>query len=290
MRQRILQKLIPVILCSCMSNYVLAQKVVEPTNHSEEWTRAYQPFRIAGNLYYVGTYDLASYLITTPSGHILVNTGLASSAAVIKKNIEALGFRFSDIKILLTNQAHFDHLGAMAAVQEATGARFMVDAADESVVKSGGKTDYALGGEFSAFRSVKISTLLHDKDVVSLGDTKLLVLHHPGHTKGSCSFLMEVKDSSKTYKVLLANMPTIVTEKKFSQVTAYPQIAADYKYTLDTMPKIQFDIWVAAHASQFDLHEIREENALYNPALFAKREAYDRALEESRREYQEKIK
>ncbi|WP_436488686.1 subclass B3 metallo-beta-lactamase [Chitinophaga sp. ARDCPP14] len=290
MRQRILQKLIPVILCSCMSNYVLAQKVVEPTNHSEEWARAYQPFRIAGNLYYVGTYDLASYLITTPSGHILVNTGLASSAAVIKKNIEALGFRFSDIKILLTNQAHFDHLGAMAAVQEATGARFMVDAADESVVKSGGKTDYALGGEFSAFRPVKISRLLHDKDVVSLGDTKLLVLHHPGHTKGSCSFLMEVKDSSKTYKVLLANMPTIVTEKKFSQVTAYPQIAADYKYTLDTMPKIQFDIWVAAHASQFDLHEIREENALYNPALFAKREAYDRALEESRREYQEKIK
>ncbi|MGF6924679.1 metallo-beta-lactamase class B [Chitinophaga sp. W2I13] len=290
MRQRILQKLIPVILCSCMSNYVLAQKVIEPTNHSEEWTRAYQPFRIVGNLYYVGTYDLASYLITTPSGHILVNTGLASSAAVIKKNIEALGFRFSDIKILLTNQAHFDHLGAMAAVQEATGARFMVDAADESVVKSGGKTDYALGGEFSAFRPVKISRLLHDKDVVSLGDAKLLVLHHPGHTKGSCSFLMEVKDSSKTYKVLLANMPTIVTEKKFSQVTAYPQIAADYKYTLDTMPKIQFDIWVAAHASQFDLHEIREENAPYNPALFANREAYDRALEESRKEYQEKIK
>ncbi|MEZ2444616.1 subclass B3 metallo-beta-lactamase [Chitinophaga sp. RCC_12] len=290
MRQRILQKLIPVILCSCMSNYVLAQKVVEPTNHSEEWTRAYQPFRIVGNLYYVGTYDLASYLIATPSGHILVNTGLASSAAVIKKNIEALGFRVSDIKILLTNQAHFDHLGAMAAVQEATGARFMVDAADESVVKSGGKTDYALGGEFSAFRPVKISGLLHDKDIVSLGDAKLLVLHHPGHTKGSCSFLMEVKDSSKTYKVLLANMPTIVTEKKFSQVTAYPQIAADYKYTLDTMPKIQFDIWVAAHASQFDLHEIRKENAPYNPALFANREAYDRALEESRKVYRERIK
>lgn len=290
MRQLILKNLMPVVLCSCISHYAQAQKVVEPTNHSEEWTREYQPFRIVGNLYYVGTYDLASYLITTPSGHILVNTGLASSAAVIKKNVESLGFRFRDIKILLTNQAHFDHVGAMAAIQEMTGARFMVDAADESVVKSGGKTDYALDGKFSTFKPVKISRLLHDKDVVSLGDTKLLVLHHPGHTKGSCSFLMDVKDGSKTYKVLLANMPTIVTEKKFSQVTTYPQIAADYKYTLDTMPKIQFDIWVAAHASQFDLQKIRDVNAPYNPALFTNRGEYERTLQQERKEYEEKMK
>lgn len=286
----LLKKIIPVILCCCMSYYARAQKVVEPANHSEEWARAYQPFRIAGNLYYVGTYELASYLITTPSGHILVNTGLASSAAAIKKNMETLGFRLSDIKILLTNQAHYDHLGGMAAIQEMSGASFMADAADESVIRSGGKTDYLMGGRFSTFRPVKIARLLHDRDVVSLGDTKLQVLHHPGHTKGSCSFLVEVKDSSKTYKVLLANIPTIVTDKKFSEVTTYPQIAADYKYTLDTMPQIQFDIWLAAHASQFDLHELRKESTPYNPALFANREAYERRIKEAREEYEERIK
>lgn len=290
MPSHIFKKILPVALCCCMSYHVHAQKVVEPTNHSQDWTREYQPFRIVGNLYYVGTYDLASYLITTPSGHILINTGLASSAAVIKKNVEALGFKFSDIKILLTNQAHFDHVGAMAAIREMIGARFMADAADEPVIRSGGRTDYALGGEFSSFKPVRIDRLLHDKDVVSLGDTKLLVLHHPGHTKGSCSFLVDVKDGSKTYKVLLANIPTIVTEKKFSEVTAYPQIAADYKYTLDTMPKIQFDIWVAAHASQFGLHGIREENAPYNPELFTNKEAYEKTLQRARKEYEEKMK
>lgn len=99
-----------------------------------------------------------------------------------------------------------------------------------------------------------------------------------------------MKDSSKTYKVLLANIPSIVTEKKFPEVTSYPQIAADYKYTLDTMPQIQFDIWVAAHASQFDLHELRKENTPYNPGAFANREAYNRILQELKREYEERIK
>ena len=84
----------------------------------EEWTAPYQPFRIAGNLYYVGTYDLACYLITTPKGNILINTGLAASAAQIKTNIETLGFRLADTKILLTTQAHYDHMGAMAAIKK----------------------------------------------------------------------------------------------------------------------------------------------------------------------------
>lgn len=284
------KKLVPALLCTGISFYAHAQKVVEPANTNADWTKPYQPFRIVGNLYYVGTYDLASYLITTPAGHFLVNTGLASSAEVIKKNVESLGFKFSDIKILLTNQAHYDHVGAMAAIQEMTGAKFMVDAGDASVVKTGGRTDYELGGKVSMFKPVKISRELHDRDVVSLGDTKLLVLHHPGHTKGSCSFLLDVKDGGKTYKVLLANIPTIITEKKFAEVKAYPEISADYKYTLDTMPKVQFDIWVAAHASQFDLQRLRNEGDGYNPGLFMSREGYERRLEKIRREYEGKVR
>jgi metallo-beta-lactamase class B len=101
---------------------ISAQTVTEPKT-KPEWSQSYKPFHIAGNLYYVGTMDLACYLITTSKGNILINTGLAASAAQIKSNIETLGFNFIDTKILLTSQAHYDHVGAMADIKKQTGAK-----------------------------------------------------------------------------------------------------------------------------------------------------------------------
>ncbi len=184
-----------------------------------DWTKPYPPFQIAGNLYYVGTYDLGCYLITTDSGYILINTGLASSAATIKQSVEQLGFKFSDIKILLTTQAHYDHVGAMAAIKNETDARMMVDEKDAVVLADGGSSDYAMGGKGALFQPVKADRLLRDRDTITLANMKLLILHHPGHTKGSCSFLFNVQDSKKKYRVLIANMPTIVVDKKLSEVT-----------------------------------------------------------------------
>src|SRR3954454_7234 len=134
---------------------VTGQEVNEPKITNADWSKPYQPFRIAGNLYYVGTYDLACYLITSSKGNILINTGLAASAPQIKKNIEALGFKFSDIKILLTTQAHYDHVAAMAAIKKQTGAQMMVDEKDAAVLTDGGSSDYALGGNGSTFEPVK---------------------------------------------------------------------------------------------------------------------------------------
>src|SRR5580765_6099338 len=114
---------ITILAIVCFSSE--AQKVNEPKATNEEWSKPYQPFRIAGNLYYVGTYDLACYLITTAYGNLLINTGLAAYAAQIKNNIESLGFNFADTKILLTTQAHYDHMGAMAAIKKMTGAQLM---------------------------------------------------------------------------------------------------------------------------------------------------------------------
>src|SRR5436190_23172504 len=93
-----------------------SQKVTEPQNTDPKWSQPYQPFRIVGNLYYVGTYDLACYLIVTAEGNFLINTGLAASASMIRENIESLGFKFTDTKILLTTQAHYDHVAAMATI------------------------------------------------------------------------------------------------------------------------------------------------------------------------------
>ncbi|WP_028786659.1 subclass B3 metallo-beta-lactamase [Terrimonas ferruginea] len=274
-----------VILCgSCLS--AKAQTVKEPKPYTQDWAKPYAPFRIAGNLYYVGTYDLACYLVTSPQGHILINTGLAASADMIRKSVEQLGFKFSDIKILLTTQAHYDHLGAMAAIQDMTGARFFVDRGDSAVVVDGGTSDYALGGDNPVFRPVRIDKLLNDGDTISLGNNHLKMLHHPGHTQGSCSFLLDVKDEQKTWHVLIANIPTIVTDKHFNDIPAYPHIAEDYAYTLDAMKALRFDIWVASHAGQFDLHKKHKPGARYNPAAFSDRAGYDEALKDCREDFE----
>jgi metallo-beta-lactamase class B len=267
-----------------------AQQVQEPQLNKPEWSTPYQPFRIAGNLYYVGTYDLASYLITTGKGNILINTGLAASAPVIKANIEALGFRLSDTKILLTTQAHFDHMGAMAAIKKMTGAKMMVDAGDSAVVTDGGSSDYALGGHGMVYQPVKIDRILHDRDVIALGDMRITMLHHPGHTKGSCSFLFDVKDDQRSYKVLIANMPTIVTEKSFADIPAYPEVARDYAYTLAAMKNLRFDLWVSSHASQFNLHKKHKPGDAYNPAVFMDRKEYDEQLADLEKEFARKMK
>lgn len=266
------------------------RKVSEPDSKTHpEWSKPFPPFQIVGNLYYVGTTDLACYLIVTPKGNILINTGLASSEQLIKASIERLGFRLADTKILLTTQAHFDHLGAMAAIKKITGAKMMVDYADAAVVADGGRSDYDLNGDVCVFKPVKVDRILHDGDSIKLGGIKLTMLHHPGHTKGSCSYLFDVKDKKRKYRVLIANMPTIVTDKKFPDVHAYQGIAKDYAYTLNAMKHITFDIWLASHGVQFDLLEKHKSGSIYNPAAFMDKKNYYEQIDDLKIEYDKKI-
>ena len=288
MRKYLLSIILPLIISVFTVVSLSAQKIIEP-RADEEWTREYQPFRIAGNLYYVGTYDLASYLITTSKGNILINTGLASSAPLIKKNVEKLGFNFSDIKILLITHAHYDHVGAMAEIKKMTGAQLMVDAADAPVLADGGLSDYELGKYGRTFAPVKADRLLHDHDTVTLGNMHLVMLHHPGHTKGACSYLFDVKDDKRTYRVLIANMPSIIIDKKFSEVKSYPGIADDYAYTLSHMKALSFDIWLASHASQFNLHVKHHPGDAYNPSAFVDLAGYEDELKQLRKDYDKKM-
>ncbi|KUJ55230.1 subclass B3 metallo-beta-lactamase [Chryseobacterium aquaticum subsp. greenlandense] len=283
-----MKRFLMVVALSAVMNQFNAQQVNEPKDHPKEWSQSYEPFRIAGNLYYVGTYDLASYLVVTNKGNILINTGLANSLPIIKNNIKKLGFKYQDTKILLLTQAHYDHLGAMAAIKKETGAKLYADEADANVLKSGGKSDYELGKYGVTFKPVNPDYILKDQNVVTLGDTKLTMLHHPGHTKGSCSFLFETKDSKRSYKVLIANMPTIIIDKKFSEVRAYPSIEKDYEYTLNAMKNLNFDIWVASHASQFDLHKKRKPKDQYNPKVFMNKKEYLDELDSLEKDFQKK--
>ena len=273
-----------VVLVLMMSFAAKAQK--------KEWSQPYEPFRIAGNLYYVGTYDLACYLITTPRGHILINQALDSTVPMIRAHVEQLGFKFTDIKILLSSQAHFDHVGGMARVQKLTGAKVMIDEQDAQVMADGGNSDFLFGGkgEGSLFQPAHVDRKLHDGDVIKLGNTTLNFLHHPGHTKGSSSYLLDVMDDKRTYRVLIANMPTVLDETNLAGMPTYPGVGKDYAYTLNSLKKLKFDLWVCAHASQFNLHKNRKPGDGYKPQLFMDRKAYDDELAALQGDFEQKLK
>lgn len=272
-----------------ISSFVcLSQPVKEPKDLSPEWAKPYEPFRIVGNVYYVGTADLACYLITTSEGHILINTGLAASGSMIERNISTIGFKLADVRILLTTQAHWDHNGAMAEIKKKTGAKLMVNEKDVPSMEDGGNSDYAYGGNGSNFQPVKVDHSLKPDEIIELGDMKLKMLHHPGHSKGSNSFLFTVKDERKSYEVLIANMPTIVTDKKLTDVAAYPTLAEDMANTLAAMKSMSFDIWLSSHASQFRMHSKHKPGDAYNPEVFIDRAGYDAALAAIQRQYDAK--
>src|SRR5579863_10087760 len=157
------------------------------SSQSPDWTEPFPPFRIAGNLYYVGSKGLANYLITTSQGNILINSDLEANVPLIEASIEKLGFKFRDTKILLISHAHGDHSGGSALIKEKTGAKYMVMDADVPVVESGGKTDFQYGNSNDPdnfYQPTKVDRVLHDDDQVKLGNTVLVAHHTGGHTKG----------------------------------------------------------------------------------------------------------
>jgi metallo-beta-lactamase class B len=194
------------------------------------WTEPFPPFRIAGNLYYVGSKGLANYLITTPRGHILINSDLEANVPLIRASVEKLGFKFTDIKILLISHAHWDHDAGSAMIKQLTGARYMVMDADVPVVESGGKTDFQYGDTpANLYQPTKVDRVLHDGDEVGLGDAVLVAHLTPGHTKGCTTWTMKVKEGGQTLNVVIVGSPNVNPGYKLVANTLYPRIAEDYE-------------------------------------------------------------
>src|SRR5215216_3262302 len=175
-----------------------------PAAAQNDWTEPFPAFRIAGNLYYVGSKGLASYLVTTPEGHVLINSNMEANVPMIRTSIESLGFKFSDVKILLISHAHWDHCAGSATIKRLTGAKYMVMEGDVEVVESGGKSDFQYGNDPTAlYPTTKVDRVLHDGDEVKLGDTTLTARLTPGHTKGCTTWTMKVNDGSKLRDVVI---------------------------------------------------------------------------------------
>lgn len=219
-----------------------------------DWTTPFPPFRIAGNLYYVGSKDLASYLIATPQGHILINSGLVASVPLIQAGVEKLGFHFADIKILLVSHAHFDHVGGSAAIKRLTGAAYVVMDRDVSVVESGGKADFQYGNDPQfLYPPTKVDRVLHDGDVVTLGGTTLVAHLTPGHTRGCTTWTMKVQEAGRAYDVVIVGGPNVNDGYRLVMNSSYPEIATDYERTFRVLKALPVDIFLGAHGSYFDL-------------------------------------
>jgi len=217
-----------------------------------KWARPQEPFRIAGNIYYVGSNDLACFLIATPQGHILINTGYERMAQQLRASVEKLGFRFTDIRYLLTGQAHDDHVAGFAAARAASGAKVLIMQGDDDIMEHGGRGDFRFDGEIS-WRPCHVDRVLHDGDTVSLGGTTLVAHLTPGHTKGCTTWTTAVADNGRTLNVVIVGGVSVNPGVKLVNNPRYPAIAADYERTFRTLRALSCDLFLGSHAGYFDM-------------------------------------
>ena len=249
-----MRQIIPIVSCVLILVLATAGSVFAQAN--PDWTEPFPPFRIAGNLYYVGSKGLANYLVTTPQGNILINSDLEANVPMIEASIAKLGFKLKDTKILLINHAHWDHDAGSAMIKELTGATYMVMDPDVPVVESGGKSDFAYGNSpTTLYRPTKVDRVLHDGDEVTLGGTVLVAHLTPGHTKGCTTWTMQVTERGKTYNVVILGSPNVNPGYKLIDNRAYPQIAEDYERMWRVLKSLPCDIFLGAHGSYFGLEE-----------------------------------
>ena len=219
------------------------------------WTTPITPFRIVDNVYYVGSQDLASYLIATPAGLILINSNLESSVPQIRHSIEQLGYRFGDVRILLISHAHWDHDSGSAEIKRETGARYMVMDGDVPVVESGGKNDFQYPGV--RYPAAGVDRILHDGDEVRLGGTVLVAHKTPGHTRGCTTWTLRVPDGGRLLNVVIVGSwnvnPGYRLLDRPGRPASYPGIARDFEHTFSVLEHLPCDVFLGAHGAYFDM-------------------------------------
>ena len=227
-----------VLLLACTNVATVASAQANP-----DWHAPFPAFKIAGNLYYVGTADLAVYLIRTPQGNIVINSDFPEDVPTIRKSIEQLGFKYSDTKILLISHAHGDHDGGIGVMKKETGARLMVMEGDVADVQS---TSQGRPG-------AHVDRVLHDGDTVELGGATLTAHLTPGHTKGCTTWTMRVDEGGRTLNAVIVGSPNVNPGYVLVGNTTYPAIATDYEKTFTVLKGLPVDLFLGAHGAYFGL-------------------------------------
>lgn len=251
--------------------------------------RPIPPFRIAGNLYYVGAVDIAAYLITTPEGHIVIDGGLPETAPMILEGIRTLGYRPEDVRILLNSHAHFDHAGGLAALKDATGARVWIHERDADQVERGGLGDPVLG-DTGPFPAVGVDERFRDGAVVRLGGMELTAHLTAGHTRGCTSWSFAVEDGGRRLDAVIVCSVTVLPGVRLAGEPSWPGIADDYAASFRRLEGLPVDLFLASHGTFFGLEakaEALRGGAAPNP--FIDPERYRRYLERGRRAFEERL-
>jgi len=253
----------------------------------ESWNAPFKPFRLVGNIHYVGASGISSFLITTPEGHILMDTGFETTVPRIRESVTKLGFRFADIKIILNSHAHTDHAGGHALMQELTGARILMSEADAALLASGGTNDFTpYSKEMMGYRPAKADRILRDGDKVTLGGVTLTCHLTPGHTKGCTTWTMDVPEDGKVQHVLFFGSTSILSGVPLVNNPQYPGIAEDLAASYRKLKASPCDIFLAPHSVFFNLPEKAarlERGAKPNPFIDAM--AFKTFIEQAERKF-----
>ncbi len=252
-----------------------------------KWNEPFPPHKVIGNVYYVGTSELSSFLITTGEGHILINSSYEESVPVIRAAVEKLGFKFTDIKILLISHAHDDHTAGAALVKKLTGAKFMVMDADVPVVEGGGQGDFNYN---SRWTPAKVDRVLHDGDTVSLGGTVLTAHLTAGHTKGCTTWTLKVPEGGRNFDVVIVGSPNVNAGFKLVNNPKYPQIADDYAKSFRVWKALPCDVFLGAHGNYYGMQEKFKKLKPGGANPFIDPAGYRAYIEERQRTYEANLK
>lgn len=241
------------------------------------------PFHIIGNIYYVGASDITSYLIVTPAGDILLDGGFVETAPQIEANIQTLGFKLADVKILLSSHEHLDHAGGIAELKRLTGAQFVAMAEEVPGLESG-----------ASFPAVSPDRVIHDGDKVELGGVTMVAHLTPGHTRGCTTWATVTHDAGKPYNVVFVGSASVLSNYKLidrpGNPATYPGIGADYEKTFRVLKSLPCDVFLASHGQFYSLVEKREamsKNPAQNP--FIDRAGYQTYIRDAEAAFQAEL-
>jgi metallo-beta-lactamase class B len=224
----------------------------------DSWKQPVPPRKLVGPIHYVGTLGVSSFLIVTPQGHLLLDTGFADTLPQVLASIEALGFKPADIKFILSSHAHVDHVAGHAELKRLTGAKVVASAGDRRILESGGKDDYfatLTSREFAGYEAVKVDQVIGDYERLSWGGVTLTAHLTPGHTRGATTWTMEAAEGDKTYKVVFLSSVSINPGTRLKQKPSYPEIQRDFDQAFTRLKGLECDIFFASHGGQFAMYE-----------------------------------
>ncbi len=235
-----------------------------PPTPTAAWVRALfegmkapvPPRHLAGNLYYVGAAGVSSWLITTPAGHILLDTGFEDTVPIILRGVQRLGFKPADIKLILSSHAHIDHTGGHALMKRTTGAKVLASEADAQLLRSGGAGDFLTWpAETLRYAPVEVDQIVGDREVVSLGGVNLTAHLTPGHTRGATTWTMTVSEGGRDYRVVFFSSATVNDGTRLLHNPQFPGIVAAFEASFARWKSLDCDIFLAPHGGQYAMAE-----------------------------------